>query len=76
VVCCLLISEISTHLKLPRYATLAKTLIDEVGHEIFRVGLLLIFGYQFPVRPHWTKNTRDVFKQSVKNLNQDVCNFL
>ncbi|KIY68435.1 FAD-binding domain-containing protein [Cylindrobasidium torrendii FP15055 ss-10] len=26
---------------------------------------------QFPVRPHWTKNTRDVFKQSVKNLNPD-----
>ncbi|KAG5642989.1 hypothetical protein DXG03_001805 [Asterophora parasitica] len=26
---------------------------------------------EFPVRPHWTKNTRDIFRQSVKNLNQD-----
>jgi hypothetical protein len=23
---------------------------------------------EFPCRPHWTKNTRDVFRQSVKNL--------
>jgi L-gulonolactone oxidase len=23
---------------------------------------------EFPCRPHWTKNTRDVFKQAVKNL--------
>ncbi|KAF8073381.1 hypothetical protein FPV67DRAFT_1477585 [Lyophyllum atratum] len=26
---------------------------------------------EFPVRPHWTKNTRDIFKQSLKNLDQD-----
>ncbi|KAH8822612.1 hypothetical protein DL96DRAFT_1698141 [Flagelloscypha sp. PMI_526] len=26
---------------------------------------------EFPVRPHWTKNTRSVFTQSVKNLNPD-----
>ena len=23
---------------------------------------------EFPCRPHWTKNTRDVFQRSVKNL--------
>lgn len=27
---------------------------------------------EFPCRPHWTKNTRDVLKQSVKNLNPNV----
>jgi hypothetical protein len=27
---------------------------------------------QFPVRPHWTKNTRTIFGQAVKNLDQDV----
>ncbi|KAF5374157.1 hypothetical protein D9615_008869 [Tricholomella constricta] len=26
---------------------------------------------EFPVRPHWTKNTRDVFRQSLKNLDPD-----
>ncbi|RDB15179.1 D-arabinono-1,4-lactone oxidase [Hypsizygus marmoreus] len=26
---------------------------------------------EFPVRPHWTKNTRDIFRQSLQNLNQD-----
>ncbi|KAE9397584.1 FAD/FMN-containing dehydrogenase [Gymnopus androsaceus JB14] len=26
---------------------------------------------EFPVRPHWTKNTRAVFNQSLKNLNPD-----
>ncbi|KAL0255036.1 hypothetical protein SLS55_009563 [Diplodia seriata] len=26
---------------------------------------------EFPCRPHWTKNTRDVFKQAVKNLDPD-----
>ncbi|KAK0460120.1 uncharacterized protein EV420DRAFT_1620015 [Desarmillaria tabescens] len=25
----------------------------------------------FPVRPHWTKNTRSIFEQSLKNLDQD-----
>ncbi|THU82670.1 FAD-binding domain-containing protein [Dendrothele bispora CBS 962.96] len=25
----------------------------------------------FPVRPHWTKNTRKVFQESLKNLDQD-----
>ncbi|GLB45441.1 putative D-arabinono-1,4-lactone oxidase [Lyophyllum shimeji] len=29
---------------------------------------------EFPVRPHWTKNTRDIFRQSVKNLDQDSLN--
>ncbi|KAK0185603.1 hypothetical protein F5146DRAFT_1070711 [Armillaria mellea] len=27
---------------------------------------------EFPVRPHWTKNTRSVFEQAVKNLDKDV----
>lgn len=27
---------------------------------------------EFPCRPHWTKNTRDVIQQSLKNLDQDV----
>lgn len=27
---------------------------------------------EFPCRPHWTKNTRDVFTQAVKNLDSDV----
>lgn len=27
---------------------------------------------EFPCRPHWTKNTRDVLKCSVKNLDADV----
>ena len=27
---------------------------------------------EFPCRPHWTKNTRDVLEQSVKNLEPDV----
>lgn len=26
---------------------------------------------EFPCRPHWTKNTRDVFKQAVKNIDPD-----
>ncbi|KAJ7836070.1 hypothetical protein B0H14DRAFT_3705634 [Mycena olivaceomarginata] len=26
---------------------------------------------EFPVRPHWTKNTRTIFGQAVKNLDQD-----
>lgn len=26
---------------------------------------------EFPCRPHWTKNTREVFEQSVKNLDPD-----
>lgn len=26
---------------------------------------------EFPVRPHWTKNTRTIFTQAVKNLNPD-----
>ncbi|KAG6901367.1 hypothetical protein C0995_012870 [Termitomyces sp. Mi166 len=26
---------------------------------------------EFPVRPHWTKNTRDIFRQAVKNLDED-----
>ncbi|EOD48770.1 putative fad fmn-containing dehydrogenase protein [Neofusicoccum parvum UCRNP2] len=26
---------------------------------------------EFPCRPHWTKNTRDVFEQAVKNLDPD-----
>lgn len=27
---------------------------------------------EFPCRPHWTKNTRDVFKRAVKNLDPSV----
>uniref|UniRef100_A0A0W0FAW3 D-arabinono-1,4-lactone oxidase n=1 Tax=Moniliophthora roreri TaxID=221103 RepID=A0A0W0FAW3_MONRR len=26
---------------------------------------------EFPVRPHWTKNTREIFQQSVKNLDEE-----
>ncbi|KAJ6626553.1 hypothetical protein B0H10DRAFT_1998774 [Mycena sp. CBHHK59/15] len=26
---------------------------------------------EFPVRPHWTKNTRGIFNQALKNLDQD-----
>ncbi|KAG7444062.1 FAD-binding domain-containing protein [Guyanagaster necrorhizus] len=26
---------------------------------------------EFPVRPHWTKNTRSIFQQALKNLDQD-----
>ena len=26
---------------------------------------------EFPARPHWTKNTREVFGESVKNLDPD-----
>ncbi|KAF7357118.1 Fad fmn-containing dehydrogenase [Mycena sanguinolenta] len=26
---------------------------------------------EFPVRPHWTKNTRTIFEQALKNLDQD-----
>lgn len=26
---------------------------------------------EFPVRPHWTKNTRSVFEQALKNLDKD-----
>ncbi|TRM63213.1 hypothetical protein BD626DRAFT_495895 [Schizophyllum amplum] len=27
---------------------------------------------EFPCRPHWTKNTREVFQRSVKNLDPDI----
>lgn len=27
---------------------------------------------EFPCRPHWTKNTRDIFTKALKNLDQDV----
>ncbi len=27
---------------------------------------------EFPCRPHWTKNTLDVFTRAVKNLDPDV----
>lgn len=27
---------------------------------------------EFPCRPHWTKNTRDIFTQALKTLDQDV----
>ena len=30
---------------------------------------------EFPCRPHWTKNTRDVLTQSVKNLDSSVSSF-
>jgi hypothetical protein len=54
------------------YLDLAKTLIDEV--RLLFLSLHFSFSdlrFQFPVRPHWTKNTRSVFTQSVKNLNPD-----
>jgi len=28
---------------------------------------------EFPCRPHWTKNTREVFTRSAKNLDPGVC---
>ena len=31
---------------------------------------------EFPCRPHWTKNTRDVFKMAVKNIDPDVSTIL
>ena len=40
----------------PFYANLSATLLKE-----------------FPnARPHWTKNTRNIFQQALKNLDQDV----
>jgi hypothetical protein len=27
---------------------------------------------EFPCRPHWTKNTREVFQQATKNLDPEV----
>ncbi|KAL7951010.1 FAD-binding domain-containing protein [Trichoderma barbatum] len=37
-------------------------------NEAFYINLANKLVDEFPCRPHWTKNTRDVFKRSVKNL--------
>ncbi|KAH6682650.1 hypothetical protein B0J14DRAFT_129902 [Halenospora varia] len=40
-------------------------------NEPFYHNLATTLMNEFPCRPHWTKNTRDVLKQSVKNLDAD-----
>lgn len=30
---------------------------------------------EFPCRPHWTKNTRNIFERSVKNLDTEVLSY-
>lgn len=55
------------------YHKLATTLINEVRLSVVfpppdRTKCLL----QFPARPHWTKCTRSVIQQSVKNLDAAV----
>ncbi|PON22804.1 FAD/FMN-containing dehydrogenase [Trichoderma gamsii] len=37
-------------------------------NEAFYINLANTLVDEFPCRPHWTKNTRDVFKRAVKNL--------
>ncbi|GAM89077.1 hypothetical protein ANO11243_071120 [Dothideomycetidae sp. 11243] len=39
------------------------------SHEDHHLATTLI--NEFPVRPHWTKNTREVLRQAVKNLDPD-----
>jgi L-gulonolactone oxidase len=41
-------------------------------NEAFYANLSATLINEFPVRPHWTKNTREIFGQAVKNLDQDV----
>lgn len=31
---------------------------------------------EFPCRPHWTKNTREIYGQTLKNLDPEVCSCL
>ncbi|KAM5341553.1 hypothetical protein ACJ41O_014584 [Fusarium nematophilum] len=40
-------------------------------NEKFYINLANTLVDEFPCRPHWTKNTRDVFQRSVKNLDPD-----
>jgi hypothetical protein len=40
-------------------------------NEAFYDNLIKVLVNEFPVRPHWTKNTRETFKLTVKNLNPD-----
>ncbi|KAK5997940.1 L-gulonolactone oxidase 3-like protein [Cladobotryum mycophilum] len=37
-------------------------------NEDFYINLANTLVEEFPCRPHWTKNTRDVFKRAVKNI--------
>lgn len=55
---------------------LAKTLIDEVRLFCHLPSSLSLTVIQFPVRPHWTKNTREVFQQAVKNIDPEVPSLL
>ncbi|ATY61605.1 FAD FMN-containing dehydrogenase [Cordyceps militaris] len=41
-------------------------------NEDFYIRLANILIDEFPCRPHWTKNTRDVFKRAVKNLDKSA----
>ncbi|KAJ7149432.1 hypothetical protein C8R43DRAFT_1007086 [Mycena crocata] len=43
-------------------------------NEEFYATLATTLINEFPVRPHWTKNTRSIFEQSVKNMDQDSLN--
>ncbi|PLN79063.1 FAD-binding domain-containing protein [Aspergillus taichungensis] len=40
-------------------------------NEPFYDKLAKVLVEEFPCRPHWTKNTRDVFKMAVKNIDPD-----
>ncbi|KAF8526103.1 FAD/FMN-containing dehydrogenase, partial [Gautieria morchelliformis] len=40
-------------------------------NEEFYLNLATTLINEFPARPHWTKNTREVFTKAVKNLEQD-----
>ncbi|SPO04557.1 related to ALO1 - D-arabinono-1,4-lactone oxidase [Cephalotrichum gorgonifer] len=40
-------------------------------NEPFYHNLANVLVDEFPCRPHWTKNTRDVFERSAKNINPD-----
>ena len=58
--------------------------VEPVSHIIPAISLLVLTNDfidinlantlidEFPCRPHWTKNTRDVFTRAVKNLDPDV----
>ena len=45
-------------------------------NEPFYANLWQTLLREFPdARPHWTKNTREIFQKSVKNLDPDVRSF-
>ncbi|KAL1734490.1 hypothetical protein EV714DRAFT_244887 [Schizophyllum commune] len=41
-------------------------------NEPFYANLAETLINEFPCRPHWTKNTREIFQKSVKNLDPDI----